>query len=90
VFRDTQYPDPACRAFQVWVFNPKDNNFNSTVKEERLKLAQLQQETARRQPWASAARSDMLERFVGPLSKNNYGKILETDLRRQLDQERAS
>jgi len=29
-------------------------------------------------------------RFVGPLPKNNYGKILKTELRRQLDQERSS
>jgi len=29
-------------------------------------------------------------RFVGPLPKNNYGKILKTELRRQLDLERSS
>ena len=31
-----------------------------------------------------------LYRFVGPLPKNNYGKILKTELRRRLDQERSS
>lgn len=29
-------------------------------------------------------------RFVGPLPKNNYGKILKTELRRQLDKETSS